>query len=260
MDINKIKDGNVVGAFTYLFNKLGIIFAEVDFTEFKSVCMLRGAPLSNEYKQKIRAAQKLDDILDVLDNPLYCNWLNVRLLKRIAANIDNKSAEKLIEIYEDSVYSRQVSDVKKYFSICFNEKAISLIEVEINKDHKNLTVKQIIEYCGELEKIMDLYIGAASATGSKPGCLKITITIPIHCSLYAFKMAKKKFLQLRQIHIQYLEIESYPKVFAVNILDKEKFLLSSKNFNCKLLCYVYAYLYTNRYIRTYIATYGKDLM
>ena len=61
-----------------------ILLSKADFTELKNVCMLRGAPLPREFKQQIRAAQKLDDIFDVLDNPLYCNWLNVHLLKRIA--------------------------------------------------------------------------------------------------------------------------------------------------------------------------------
>ena len=238
MDIDKIKDEDVVGAFTYFFNKLTILFAKVDFTKLKRVCMLRGAPLSREYKQQIKAAQELDDILDVLEDPLYCNWLNVRLLKRIAKNIENKLAEKLIQIYEESVYSRKVSDVKEYFSLCFNEKAISWIEVKINKYHENVTVKEIIDCCKWLEKRMDLYIGATSAIDSNQGCLKITIVIPIHCSLHAFSMAKKNFLQLRQVHIQYLEIESYPKVFAMNILDAEKNheTLSSNTINCEF-CY-----------------------
>ena len=88
-NIDELKDENVVGAFTYLFSKLEILFSKADCVELKCVCMLRGAPLPREFKQQIRAAQELDDIFDVLDNPLYCNWLNVRLLKRIAKNIEN---------------------------------------------------------------------------------------------------------------------------------------------------------------------------
>ena len=238
MNIDELTDENVVGAFTYLFRKLVIIFSKVDFTELKSVCMLRGAPLPLKFKQKIKAAKELDDILDVLDNPMYCNWLNVRLLKRIAKNIDNQQAVKLIEVYEKNVYSRKVSGVKKYFSICFDEKAMTSIEVEINKSHEDLTVKQIIDYSEELENSLDIYTGAASIADSNPGCLKITIVIPVHCLLHAFNMAKKNILKLRQFHIQYLEIESYPKVFALNYRDKETaaVLLPSSIFKCTYIC------------------------
>ena len=235
VDVDKLKDENVVGAFTYLFRTLGSLFAKVDFVKLRRICMLRGAPLPKEFKQQIKEAQELDDILDVLDNPLYCNWLNVRLLKRIAKNIDNQQAEELIQIYEDSVYSRKVSDVKQYFSICFAEKTVSQIELEINQHHENLIVKDILKYCKELEKVMDIYTGAASATGSRPGCLKITIVIPVHCSLYAFKMVKNNIIKLRQFHIQYVEVESFPKVFTLSCFGTENYLvhLSSDTSKCK---------------------------
>ena len=60
--------------------------------------MLRGAQFPQEYKQQIKAAGELGDIFDVFEqHKLYCNWLNVRLLKRIAKNLDNRRAVKLIQ-------------------------------------------------------------------------------------------------------------------------------------------------------------------
>ena len=108
---------------------------------------------------------------------------------------------------------------------------MSLIEVKINKSHEDLTIRQIFNYCKELENVMDIYTGAVSVTDINPGCLKITIIIPLHCSLHAFNMVKKNFLKLRQCNIQYLEIESFPKVFAHNHNGNEntlaKFSLNS---------------------------------
>ena len=265
--IDKIKDENVVGAFTYLFNKLGDLFATENFDKFRNVCMLRGAPLPREFKEQVKAAQELSDILDVFDNRLYCNWLNVRLLKRIAKNIDNKRAVELIKIYEDHVYSRKVSDVKKYFPICFDEKVVSLIKVKINisyKKHPNPTIKQFFAYCEELENIMDIYTGGGSVVDSSAGCLLLTMIIPLHCSLHAFNMAKKNFLILRRFNIQYLEIESFPKVFAFNHSGSESIFenLSLNNIKCMYvsltrICtyvdYVDAYICT--YVHTYIHTY-----
>ena len=250
MDVDKLKDQNVVEAFTYLFGTLGSLFAKIDFVKLKRVCMFRGAPLPQDFKEKIRAAQELDDILDVLDNPLYCNWLNVRLLKTIAKNINNQQAEELIQIYEDSVYSRKVSDVKQYFSLCFDKKTVSRIEVKINKIHdEDITIKEIFNCCKGLEKILDIYTGAVSVTRSGPGCLKITVVIPIHCSLHAFSMARKNYFKLRQFHIQYLEIETFSKVFALNLPNKENVdavLSTSTSKKCKFTCsYVCIRTYTH---------------
>jgi len=49
----KLKDKDVVGAFTYLLIKLWSLFDKVEFTEFKRACMLRGAPLQKEYKDQV---------------------------------------------------------------------------------------------------------------------------------------------------------------------------------------------------------------
>ena len=235
-----------MAAFVYLFHQLGRLFSTVDFVTLKSACILRGSSLPREFKQQIREAQKLDDILDALDNPLYCNWLNVRILKRISINSHNQPAVELIQTYEDSVYPRKASDLKKYFSLCFDENTVTLIEAEINSHHENITVKQIIEFCKKIEKIMDIDIGTASVMSSGPGCLKITIVIPLHCTLHAFEMARKNFLKLRQFHIQYMEIESFPKVYALNYPDIENAsgILSSTP-KCKLylgIMYVASYV------------------
>ena len=234
MNIDKLKDEDAIEAFTYLFCKLVFIFSKESFTELKRVCMLRGAPVPQKFKQKIRAAQELDDIFDVLDDPLYCNWLNVRLLKRIAKNIENKQAEKLLQTYEDHIYSRKASEVEKHFSACYDKDTVSKIKVKINKSHNNITVKEIIDCCNNLEDLMDVDTGTASVINSSSGCLEITIVIPLHCSLHAYKIVEKNILKLRQFHIQYLEIESFPKVFAFNCQIDEDSLtsLSLENLKC----------------------------
>lgn len=84
----------------------------VDFAELRNACILRGSnSLPREFKQKMRDAEKLDDILDALDNPLYCNWLNVQILKRISIHSHNQPAVELIQTYEDSIYPQKALDV-----------------------------------------------------------------------------------------------------------------------------------------------------
>ena len=235
----KFEDDDVVAAFAYLFNKLRILFDEVNFTQLKNACMQRGTILPSEFKEKVKAAVQLDDLLDVLDNPMYCNWLNTRLLKRIVITIDIPEAEHLIKVYEDCVYSRKVSDVMKYFnSDYFKQSHVSLVKAKINTWFKNLTVADIIKYCQELENDMGVYTGSVTATECQPGCLQITCVIPIHYALHAYEMANTNFLKFRQFHIQYIEIESFPKVFALKLSSSLDTLTSG------MIIYTCSYVHT----------------
>ena len=196
----------------------------MNFIELKNACILRGTLLPTEFKQQIKAAVELDDLLDVLDNPLYCNWLNIRVLKRIVKAIDIQEAKCLIQAYEKCVYSRKVSDVEKYFrSDYFKRSHVSLVNAKIVKSFENLIVDDIIKYCEKLESNMGVYAGSVTATECQPGCLQITCVIPIHYALHAYETAKTKVLRFRQFHIQYIEIEPFPKVYTLNFsvnLDK----------------------------------------
>ena len=249
MDINRLQDEDVIDAFTYLLTKIETFFNEVDFPKLKKKVVLATVLLPQHIRCKIKKAENSNNIIEVLAQSLYCNWLNVRLLKRIAKNNDNQRAVNVIQIYEDHVYSRKASSVKKYFALIFNEEIVSEIELTINKCHEDVTIKEVIEYCGRVEEITGIETGIASVKKTGPGSLKITIFIPLHCSLHAFKMAKEKFYKLRQFHIQCLEIGSYSKVFAMNCLVNECALshLLSNAPNCK-----FVYTYICRYI--HIAT------
>ena len=107
-----------------------------------------------------------------------------------------------------------------------------------------------------------IYTGAISAINSEPGSLRISVVIPLHCSLHAFKMAKIHFIKLRQFHIQYMEIESFStKVFVFNYCNDENALmiLSSNLMKCefhlhRVLC-MYVCMYVRTYIRTYVCMY-----
>ena len=222
-----------------MFNKLGDLFEEVNFIKLKNACIQRGTLLPSEFKQQIKAAVALDDLLDVLDNPMYCNWLNTRLLKRIVKSVDIPEAKHLIQAYESCVYSRKVSDVMPYFDPrCFNPSHVSLVNAKIVRSFTNLIVADIIKYCETLEINMGVYAGSVTATECQPGCLQITCVIPIHCALFAYEMAKTNFIKFRQSHIQYIEIESFPKVFALKFSIKENDKLTIGTY-----CYVHSYSY-----------------
>ena len=102
-------DNDAVGAYTYLFNKLAALFDEVEFKKFKRICALRGAlrgaDCPQDFRKQMQGAETLDDILDILEKPNYCNWLNIRLLKRIVRLTEIPEAQSLVDAYEKCLYS-----------------------------------------------------------------------------------------------------------------------------------------------------------
>ena len=218
--IKDFQDDDVVYAFMCLFNELRDLFSEVNFMKLKNVCTLRGTLLPATFKQQVRAAVKLDDLLEALDNPLYCNWLNIRVLKRIVKAIKIQRAINLIQAYEEHVYSRKVSEVEEYLDLqYFKESHVSLVSAKIVRSFESLTVADIVKFCEKLEGITGVF-GSVTATECQPGCLLITCVIPMQCALHAYLTAKANFLQFRKFHIHYIEIELFPKIYALKFSDE----------------------------------------
>ena len=120
--------------------------------------MQRGTLLPSEFKQKVKAAVELDDLIDVLDNPLYCNWLNIHLLKRIVKTLNIQEGKTLIQAYEKCVYSRKVSDVEMFLhSGYFKQSHVSLVNAKIVKSFESSTVADIVKYCEMLDSNMGVH-------------------------------------------------------------------------------------------------------
>ena len=208
-------DSDAVGAFVYLFNKLAAIFDEVEFKKFRRICTLRGADCPQDFRKQMQAAETLDDILDTLEKPNYCNWLNIRLLKRIVKLIEIPEAQSLLDAYEKCLYSKKVSEVRPYFkSIYFDPKYFTVVKAKVNKHADDLFVSDVIQFCETLES--DFSFPEVIATDCDSGCFKIIFIIPVQCASHAYKMARENLYKFRKFHIQYIEIESYQKLFAMS--------------------------------------------
>ena len=162
----------------------------------------------------MQATSGLDDILEILAEPSYCNWLNIRLLRRIIKLTEISEAQCLIDAYEKCIYSRKVSDVKPYFkSIYFNQDQFSKVEAKINRNAEKITVLEVIKFTQELESDLKLPEGSFITTGCNTGCFEITCVIPAQYAYYANEMVKKIVFKFRKFHVQYLEIKSFEKHF-----------------------------------------------
>ena len=212
------QDSDAVGAFMYLFNKLAALFDEVEFKKLKKFCALRGADCPQDFRKQMQATETLDDILDILEKPNYCNWLNIRLLRRIARLTEIPEAQRLLDAYEKCLYSKKVSEVRPYFkSIFFDPNHFSKVEAKINKHGEMLLVSDVIKFCQMLESDLKLPEGSVIVTDCDRGCFKLTCIIPVQCASYAYKMARENLYKFRKFHLQYLEIESFKKLFVQNV-------------------------------------------
>ena len=198
-----------------MFNKLTALFEQVKFEEFKRRCALRGAGCPPDFRKKIQAAETLDEIMKILEEPVYCNWLNIRLLKIIVGLTKIPEAKNLLDAYEKCFYSKKVSEVRPHFdAMYFNPKLFSKIIAKINKHGEKLVVSDVIKFSQMLENGLKLPEGSVIATDCDSGCFILTCIIPVHCAFHAYKMASENIFKFRKFRIRYLEIKPFEKLYA----------------------------------------------
>ena len=239
----RFSEDDVEGSFLYLLNKLEALWSEVDFSELKKICK-RDDRLSKELRSDVKKAPDLEKTFDLLTVSPFCNWLEIRILKRMAIIADVPEATGMINIFEECVHKRKCSKVLKYFKMTYiNPDHLTSVKAKLNNNANDLIVSDIIEYCHTLEGILRIPAESSIPISSGEGCLEICFAIPTYCSLHAYEIAKYNFFKLRPIHIRYLQIGMFPRIYAVGqeISTDNSFLkwISSSFDKCKFTYHVY---------------------
>ena len=139
----------------------------------------------------------------------------------------------------------------------FKQSHVSLVNAKILRSFESLTVADIITFCEKLESNMGVYTGSITATECQPGCLLITCVFPIHYALHAYETAKANFLRFRQFHIQFIEIESFPKVYVLNFSINLGESMSGKLVRMYLiLLYTASYVFICTFYNTHVCSYN----
>jgi len=143
-----------IKAFYSLLSKLAELFSEVGFTKFKRSCLLASVDYPQDLVHDVRAAKDLDDILLTLSKPMYCNWLNTRLLKRIVSQTNINEAKCLIQDFEENFYAKKVTEVAPYLNpINFKPEHLNLVQIFLSKNAELLVVQDVVNYCRSLEEV-----------------------------------------------------------------------------------------------------------
>ena len=220
---------DVDGAFIYLLNKLEALWSEVDYLSLRKVC-IRDTRLSDNLRRSIKDAPKLDEAFDLLKSSPYLTWFEIRILQRMANLAEIAEAKCLIKCYEKYAFSKPCSAVMSYF---YKQYIIPdhLTEViaKLNVNSDRVKVSDIIKYCHRLDSVAGLPAGSTTLVNNKKGCLEISAIIPVHYSFHAYHKVKSILLKLRSLHIQYLQVGSFSKIYAVVLSNSEEGQLFLEN-------------------------------
>ena len=107
--------------------------------------------LSKEIRNEIRNAKDFDDLFDVLCDTPYWNWMNIRMLEKMAG--DCSEAKQLIEKYKITIFSRKVNDiVSEIPNLKIPTGDYTRVKEKWNKDFNDLVIKDIVNRWNEIEK------------------------------------------------------------------------------------------------------------
>ena len=116
IDIDFTSCENVDDAFSRFTAEMFLILCKVKFITLRRACLeninkIGGAVLPENLVTEIRTANDLDDLFDVLGSSPYWNWMNIRMLVKMANVSRQPAALKLIDRYREEVYSRKVMEI-----------------------------------------------------------------------------------------------------------------------------------------------------
>ena len=120
--------------------------------------------LSKRFIGKIRDTQNLDELFDVIVESDHCNWMNIRLLERIAAASIHCNApaihfiaHQLINQYKNAIFSKRLVDVYRQIpEIKVTDNYCSQVKQKWDKEFAEVTLKDIIGQWDRLEHIFDV--------------------------------------------------------------------------------------------------------
>ena len=206
--------------FVQLLDQLQLLWDNMNtFQRIKAACE-RTNKLPADIKRQIRDMHSLEEIITLLCNNHYCSWFEIRVLCLMAHVAENSKANRLIEAFTQSVHTRKAVEVEAFFTERYIGSVFSfLVTLKINKCGKNMSVKELLKCCQDAENfltairdddsippIVDIKLGK---------CIEVSVVLPLRYCYHAYNVYMNNFLKLRQCHIRYVQVESYPKIFAM---------------------------------------------
>jgi len=171
---------NVDDAFSHFTAAMFLTLSKAKFTILRRACnKVGGAVLPEDLIAKIKTTENLDDLFDVLGNSPYWNWMNIRMLRKMASASLQPDASKLIKQYQDEVYSRQLIEVLRqipHFKI--PDKYYATIKEKWDKNLDEITVQDLVTHWYDVERIFDVQEPTVLLDRIVDGCVEIYWLVP----------------------------------------------------------------------------------
>ena len=126
-------EDDVEFSFTYMLNRLEDMWSSANFSELKR-CAKRDPRFSSTLRSELACTSNLEEMLDILSDSEFCNWLDIQILKRMGRVAEVPEAMSLIRIYENCIYPKKCSDVKAHIR-----------KEYVNSDDKIAKLKEDVE-------------------------------------------------------------------------------------------------------------------
>ena len=185
----------------FLTSQLKLLLAKTDFSNIKRSCIEQistpsGAQLPPKLVAKVKSCEKVEMLFEVLAESAYWSWIDVRLLKVMAAASGLVEAIQLLSNYKKTIFSKQLFDILPNApSKTVKEKYYTKIVTKLNKNPNDMTVADLIEFQAQLETvIMDITKGVCILEHLEEGCIEIHWYIPTSCVEKAYHTARIKML------------------------------------------------------------------
>ncbi|XP_065909082.1 uncharacterized protein [Dysidea avara] len=186
IDIDFTSCENVDDAFSRFTAEMFLILCKVKFITLRRACLenvnkIGGAVLPENLVTEIRTAKDLDDLFDVLGSSPYWNWMNIRMLVKMANVSRQPAALKLIDRYREEVYSRKVMEILRQIpNLKIPDKYYTAIKEKWNKNLDEITVQDLVTHWSDVERKFDVQEPTVLLDRVVEGCLVIHWLVPIN--------------------------------------------------------------------------------
>ena len=207
-------------AFVYLTSQLRMLLMKTHLPDLQRSCIEQmrtpgGAQLSPELIAEVNSCENITKLFKVLADSAYWSWIDIRLLKTMAAASGLLEAIQLLSNYRKAIFSKKLIDViPNAPSKEIKEKYYSMIVTKL-KSSKEMTVSDLLEFQSQMEAvILDINKGTCTLDHLEKGCIEVYWYIPTSFVNRAYQAAKARCYQFSGLHLQYLKIGEYPVIYG----------------------------------------------
>ena len=216
---------NITEAFLFLTSNVSKLLQSGDFCTIRRACIEQtntpnGVQLSPDMTQKVSTTNSLIVLLDTLALSPYWSWIDLRLLQAIVVASGSTVAKNLLISYKNAVFSKKLMDVlSEVPSKEITDEYYTKIISKFDKKLEEITIFDLLKKKSQLETgIVGLKKGTCALAHIGEGCIEIHWVIPTDYIDRVYKAATLNHYKYDTIHLQYLQIGAYNKIYNPSII------------------------------------------